>query len=69
MAIASLAGLIDQVSRSQLLPEEQQRELAGPLQECHARQLGHLTDEQRRELIELLRAARAPHEEPDSDWR
>ncbi len=32
MAIASLANLIDQVSRSQLLPEEQQQELAGPLQ-------------------------------------
>jgi DNA-binding MarR family transcriptional regulator len=44
------------------------KELAGPLRDCHARQLGHLTDEQRRELVELLRAARAPHEEPDSSW-
>ena len=44
------------------------KELAGPLRDCHARQLGHLTAEQRRELVELLRAARAPHEEPDSSW-
>jgi DNA-binding MarR family transcriptional regulator len=44
------------------------KELAGPLRDCHARQLGHLTPEQRRELVELLRAARAPHEEPDSIW-
>jgi DNA-binding MarR family transcriptional regulator len=45
------------------------KELAGPLRDCHARQLGHLTAEQRRALVELLRAARAPHEEPDSSWR
>ncbi len=45
------------------------KELAGPLRECHARQLGHLSAEQRQKLVELLRAARAPHEEPDSTWR
>jgi DNA-binding MarR family transcriptional regulator len=45
------------------------KELSGPLRDCHARQLGHLTDEQRQKLVELLRAARAPHEEPDSAWR
>jgi DNA-binding MarR family transcriptional regulator len=44
------------------------KELAGPLRDCHARQLGHLTAEQRQDLVELLRAARAPHEEPDSTW-
>jgi DNA-binding MarR family transcriptional regulator len=45
------------------------KELAGPLRDCHARQLGHLTAEQQRELVGLLRAARAPHEEADSNWR
>jgi DNA-binding MarR family transcriptional regulator len=44
------------------------KELAGPLRDCHARQLGHLTPEQRRELVELLRAARAPHEESGGIW-
>jgi DNA-binding MarR family transcriptional regulator len=45
------------------------KELAGPLRDCHARQLGHLSAEQRQELVELLRAARAPHEGQDSGWR
>jgi DNA-binding MarR family transcriptional regulator len=44
------------------------KELSGPLRDCHARQLGHLSDEQRQKLVDLLRAARAPHEEPDSNW-
>lgn len=42
--------------------------IAGPLRECHRRQLGHLTDHQLRDLIELLRAARAPHEPQGSPW-
>ncbi len=39
------------------------RELAGPVRDCARRQLGHLGAEQQARLIELLRAARAPHEE------
>jgi DNA-binding MarR family transcriptional regulator len=44
-------------------------EIAGPLQECHARQLGHLTSKQLKELGALLRLARGPHEQEDSNWR
>jgi DNA-binding MarR family transcriptional regulator len=39
-----------------------------PLQRCHARQLGHLTQRQLRELAALLRAARHPHEDETSTW-
>jgi DNA-binding MarR family transcriptional regulator len=40
------------------------RDLAQPLRDCHASQLGHLTPTQLRQLAELLREARRPHEEP-----
>lgn len=43
-------------------------EIAGPLRECHARQLGHLSKSDLAQLTALLRAARAPHETPDSAW-
>lgn len=43
--------------------------LQEPLRECHARQLGHLTRAQLRDLTALLRAARMPHEGADSSWR
>lgn len=39
------------------------------VRDCHARQLGHLSQPQLAELISLLQAARAPHEEPASPWR
>lgn len=39
-----------------------------PLQECHARQLGHLSRKQLGDLIELLQTARAPHEPPENAW-
>jgi DNA-binding MarR family transcriptional regulator len=39
-----------------------------PILECHARQLGHLTQLQLRELVTLLRSARAPHEELEGAW-
>lgn len=39
-----------------------------PLQECHARQLGHLSQRQLRQLATLLRIARAPHEDETSTW-
>lgn len=44
-------------------------EIQEPLRECHARQLGHLTRTQLRDLTALLHAARLPHEDPDSAWR
>jgi DNA-binding MarR family transcriptional regulator len=44
-------------------------ELQEPLRECHARQLGHLTRTQLRDLTALLRAARLPHEDADGSWR
>jgi DNA-binding MarR family transcriptional regulator len=42
------------------------RELAGPVRACARRQLGHLDSRQQAQLIELLKAARAPHE--DGEW-
>ncbi len=44
-------------------------ELQEPLRACHARQLGHLSRAQLRDLTGLLRAARLPHESADSSWR
>lgn len=44
-------------------------EIAAPLRECHARQLGHLSKGDLAQLVALLRAARAPHEPVDSAWR
>jgi DNA-binding MarR family transcriptional regulator len=44
------------------------REIAAPLRECHARQLGHMTSGDLRRLCALLRAARAPHETAESHW-
>ncbi|HEY3788326.1 MAG TPA: MarR family transcriptional regulator [Urbifossiella sp.] len=43
--------------------------IAGPLKECHARQLGHLPAADLTKLIALLKAARAPHEPEDSVWK
>jgi DNA-binding MarR family transcriptional regulator len=43
-------------------------EIAEPLRRCHARQLGHMKPEELRQLVELLRAARAPHEGTESVW-
>ena len=44
------------------------RKLDVPVRACHARQLGHLSQAQLRQLISLLQAARAPHENGDSFW-
>jgi DNA-binding MarR family transcriptional regulator len=44
------------------------RSLDQPLRECHERQLGHLTGKELKELSQLLRAARAPHEPEESSW-
>src|SRR5213082_1555263 len=43
-------------------------EIAGPLRECHARQLGHLSRADLKTLTALLHAARAPHEPDGSAW-
>ena len=43
-------------------------QLRKPLRDCHARQLGHLSRRELRELIALLAAARRPHESPTSSW-
>jgi DNA-binding MarR family transcriptional regulator len=43
-------------------------ELHEPLQKCHARQLGHLSRRQLKQLSSLLHLARAPHEDADA-WR
>lgn len=45
------------------------RKLREPLRTCHAQQLGHLPHKTLKELAALLRAARLPHEELDSNWR
>jgi DNA-binding MarR family transcriptional regulator len=42
--------------------------IAGPLRDCHARQLGHLPPADLQQLIRLLKAAREPHEPEDSPW-
>ncbi len=43
-------------------------QIAGPLRSCHARQLGHLRPSELRQLIQLLRRVRAPHEVKGSPW-
>lgn len=42
------------------------QELDEPVRECHRRQLGHLPPRGMRELADLLRMARQPHEDPDN---
>lgn len=44
-------------------------EMREPILECHGNQLGHLTQQQLRDLIELLQAARAPHEDSEGVWK
>lgn len=43
-------------------------ELAAPVRECHAKQLGHLPPDQLKKLIDLLRQARRPHEAEGGGW-
>src|SRR5947209_534194 len=44
------------------------RKLDAPVRACHLRQLGHLAPADLEQLVALLRAARRPHEDPDSPW-
>jgi DNA-binding MarR family transcriptional regulator len=48
--------------------QELLRELADQVRACHARQFGHLSGEELKQLIELLRASRRPHESPEAPW-
>jgi DNA-binding MarR family transcriptional regulator len=43
--------------------------IAGPLRECHERQLGHMSAAELKSLVGLLKAARAPHEPEGSSWK
>ena len=43
-------------------------EIAGPLQQCHERQLGHLSKQELNQLTSLLRTARKPHEQEKKLW-
>jgi DNA-binding MarR family transcriptional regulator len=45
------------------------RQVSAPLHECHARQLGHMSAAELKQLCSLLRAARAPHETDSSPWK
>jgi DNA-binding MarR family transcriptional regulator len=42
--------------------------LAARVLECHQAQLGHLSQEELRELIRLLQHCREPHEDEDTRW-
>ncbi len=44
-------------------------DIAGPLEVCHARQLGHMSASNLKQLCALLKAARGPHEIEESHWR
>ncbi|HWA97726.1 MAG TPA: MarR family transcriptional regulator [Pirellulales bacterium] len=44
------------------------RKLDRPVRNCHERQLGHLPAAQLRQLIDLLEAARQPHESAAGPW-
>lgn len=43
-------------------------ELQEPIRDCHKRQLGHLSAKTLKDMVALLRAAREPHEPPESSW-
>jgi len=43
-------------------------QLDGAVRECHQRQLGHLKRSELQHLIELLKRARTPHEDPENPW-
>lgn len=44
-------------------------QIAAEVQQCHVRQLGHLSSDEMKVLINLLRKARAPHEPLASEWK
>jgi DNA-binding MarR family transcriptional regulator len=44
------------------------REMSGEVLRMHRHQLGHLDSDRQRQLIDLLKLARAPHEDSSCDW-
>jgi DNA-binding MarR family transcriptional regulator len=44
-------------------------QIHGEVRAVNDRQLGHLPPEKLRQLVELLKLAREPHEPSDSTWR
>ena len=51
------------------MAKEGKDEIAGPLRECHEKQLGHLSGTEIDTLITLLNRSRAPHEDDASEWK
>ncbi len=47
---------------------ERLQQISHPLEEMHKKQLGHLTQEELRQLLPLLSKARLPHEPDASAW-
>lgn len=45
------------------------KELDSQVRACHQTQLGHMTEDQLHQLIDLLNQARRPHEDEHSVWR
>lgn len=43
--------------------------LSREVRACHGRQLGHLSDDDMRSLVELLHKAREPHEPDEEGWK
>jgi DNA-binding MarR family transcriptional regulator len=43
-------------------------DMKSAVRQMHRRQLGHLTTDQQRQLLELLKLARQPHEDASCDW-
>jgi DNA-binding MarR family transcriptional regulator len=43
--------------------------LAVQVRDCHRRQLGHLSEKDLKQLVDLLHSVRVPHEEVGSVWR
>lgn len=43
-------------------------QLAEAVRQCHNHQLGHMSQEEMKLLVDLLRKARSPHEGAGSDW-
>ncbi len=44
-------------------------QLSTAVRECHHQQLGHLSEAELKQLVELLHAVRFPHEDEESVWR
>jgi DNA-binding MarR family transcriptional regulator len=44
------------------------KSMEADIKKCHERQLGHLSNEELQQLTGMLRAARQPHEPPESSW-